>query len=257
MNPRKAKEGAPEELDSAKGKESKRSKLEPSSSDQLPSSYGETIVMLVPVDPTIAHVYWDVSPEDMERSGSAPTALRVYDIHGRVFDGTNARGFFDVDIELDDRSSYVSLPDTEGSCQVDLGFITEDGGFVALAQSNSVQTPKSAPSARGEHEYLFVRGDYEEVQVVPQDTPTHPPDDLEAQPAEEDAGPTEIARAPAGEDLPENRPAGQSEGQAEPLAEQTGDVSGTRPTGAPAGEAEKTDLTEWSERNFTSGLSSN
>jgi hypothetical protein len=150
--------------DSGPPRKSKRHRNEPTTGDLLPSSYDETIVMLVPVDPAVAHVYWDVSPADLERSGSAQTVLRFYDIDGEAFDGTNARGFFDMDIELESRSSYVSVRGTQRSFQVDLGFIDEHGEFVTLARSNTVQRPRSAPSTRKQERYMRVTDDYEETQ---------------------------------------------------------------------------------------------
>jgi hypothetical protein len=196
----------------------------PEDAGALPSTYGETMVLVVPVDPTVAHVYWDVSPADLERSGSAQAVLRFYDIDGEDFDGTNARGFFDLAVDLAARSSYASLGGTARSCQVDLGFVAKDGRFVTLARSNTVQLPRSGPSPRKEDRYIVVRGD-----------------------EEEEAAQGERASTDKAEQTFRREP------------EVGVPVSVDRPTIAARAESQEEtneDLTELSERSFESGLSS-
>jgi len=147
----------------------------PTGPGDLPDSYGETRVVLLPVDPYLVHVYWDVASGELEGAKKplgedyrrAQATLRFYDITYIMFDGTNAHSSFDVDIELQARNWYVHLWSPEKSYCVDLGFRTEDGRFVSIARSNIVETPRAMPSIRVEERYMLVEGDYERVEIVP------------------------------------------------------------------------------------------
>ena len=57
----------------------------------------------MPVDPDRLCVYWEVTDDGIARARAglgaggpgAWLALRVYDVTGRIFDGTNAHSYFD------------------------------------------------------------------------------------------------------------------------------------------------------------------
>jgi hypothetical protein len=270
MNQRSADGAWLERSGSAKGSEPNRFETglpgdqndDPSSSSSLPSSFGETNVMLVPVDPTTAHVYWDVSPADLKKSGSAQAVLRFYDIKGESFDGTNARGFFDVAIDLGAGSSYASLGSTEGSCQVDLGFMREDGRFVTLARSNTAQRPRSAPSTRREERSMLVTGGYDQVQLFPQGPMAAPGEsslDQATRRVDHSAGqegePGRLAEQPLHAEAREKEP-GRFSSQSGPTATDPSGASTIRSKGSGHQQVQEADLTEWSETSFKSGLSS-
>ncbi|MGH7424773.1 MAG: DUF4912 domain-containing protein, partial [Candidatus Methylomirabilales bacterium] len=144
------------------------------STGELPSSYGEARVVLLPVHPHLGHVYWDISPGDLEKAESARAVLRFHDLTGVVLDQMNAPESFDVEIELEARNWYVQLPTPERSYRVDLGFRTQDGRFDSIARSNTAETPRSGPSMKREDRYLLVTGDYEQVKLLPPEGPDGP-----------------------------------------------------------------------------------
>jgi hypothetical protein len=105
----------------------------------LPDSYGETRVVLVPVDPYLVHAYWEVTPEKIReargRFGQADqrsqARLRFYDISGVASEGTT-RSYFDVDIQLQARNWYVHLQNPQRSYFAELGFATDSGVFFCV-----------------------------------------------------------------------------------------------------------------------------
>lgn len=250
----------------------------------LPDSYGDTKVVLLPVDPYLVHVYWDVAPGELEKTkthlGEGPqhvqATLRFYDITSIIFDGSNAHSVFDVDIELQARNWYVHLWSPERSYCVDLGFRTKDGRFVPIARSNVAETPRAWPLERGEERFMLVTGNYERVEILPQQigcriSNLQPPTSSIPHPAshirsagqtEHDAAekerPTEPQRA---------RPIDSAELLRRKLAEfyrlrrwgkppLQPPFPPTRSLLDPLEEGSHLDLTEISERKFTAGLSS-
>jgi len=135
----------------------------------LHDSYGETRVVLLPVEPYMVHVYWEVSSETLEKAKDglggdrrSRTALRFYDVTNILFDGTNARSFFDVYVELESRSWYVHLWSPDKSYFVELGLKTEDGRFCPLVRSNVANTPSAWPAPQVDEQGAAVQGNPEE-----------------------------------------------------------------------------------------------
>ena len=148
----------------------------------LPESYGETGVVVLAVDPCVLHVYWEVTSGELKKArdklgeayGRSQTILRFYDITNIIFDGTNAHGSFDVDVDLLEKKRYVHLWSPEKSYSVDLGFKTRDGQFVALVRSNTAETPPGGLAPEAEALYGLVAGDYDLIRAAsrPVDEPS-------------------------------------------------------------------------------------
>jgi hypothetical protein len=135
----------------------------------LPESHGETMVVVLAVDPCVLHVYWEVTSGELKKArdklgeayGRSQAILRFYDITNIIFDGTNAHGSFDVDVDLREKKWYVHLWSPEKSYFVDLGFKTGNGQFVALVRSNTAETPPGGLAPEAEARYGLVAGDYD------------------------------------------------------------------------------------------------
>ncbi len=133
--------------------------------DVLPESYGRTRVVLLPVDPYLMHVYWEITPRDMEqarrrtRGLQYQAALRFHDISETPSDRANSQNQFDVDIELAPGNWYVRLWSPEKRYFVDLGLRTEDGNFMKIARSNVAATPRAQPSNHIDEHYLPITVD--------------------------------------------------------------------------------------------------
>lgn len=125
--------------------------------DDLPWSYGETELVLMPVDPFLIHAYWDFSPKDWEeiQARRRPVILRIYDVTMIQFDGTNAHHYFDVPVILEAQNWYVHLWSAEKSFCADLGWLLPD--FQPIVRSNVIQTPRAGVSIFEESRWIEVR----------------------------------------------------------------------------------------------------
>lgn len=147
----------------------------PKEPSEFPHFYEHPRVVLLPVNPYLVHVYWEVAPGDLKEIKKllgrpalrAQPVLRFSDITCIIFDGTNVHSQFDVDIDLGAGNWYVHLWGPGKSYFVDLGLRTADGQFHPLARSNIAETPRAWPSGRAEETYMLVEGDYHRVEAVP------------------------------------------------------------------------------------------
>ena len=127
----------------------------PSVDGTVPTGYGKTRIVLLPVDPYLVHVYWEVSGSGtrfvqalIEAGALRPQAvLRFHDVTAMPVGGVRAEGSFDVDVDVESRNWYVRLLSPEKSYVVDLGFRGEDGRFHRISRSNRGRTPRAWPCA--------------------------------------------------------------------------------------------------------------
>jgi len=240
--------------------------------EELPDIVEETEVVLLAVNPYLVHVYWGIAPHDLEELGRvfsrlgprAQPVLRFYDIPQVDFDGANAPGWFEVEIDLQARNWYVHLESPAKTYCVALGLRTEGDGFQCLARSNVAETPRAWPSDKVEESYLVVEGDYPRVEtVVPLEEAAEGVKTLLDPPSagEQEGG---EGKGPEPRELEFFRTAAPPERERK-LAELFRQLGWERPGFAPKAEAtgdpqpptrERADLTEESERNFRAGLSS-
>jgi len=143
-------------------------------SEELPDSVEETKVVLLPVNPHLVHVYWEIAAHDLEEvnrifSRLGPRAqpvLRFYETAHADFDGANASRWFEVEIALGAGSWYVRLESPARFYCIDLGLRTEGSGFRRLARSNVAEIPRVRPSDRTEESCLLVQGDYSPAETL-------------------------------------------------------------------------------------------
>jgi Domain of unknown function (DUF4912) len=106
--------------------------------DELPDSYGHPRVTLMVVDPYLIHAYWDIDIASLPRQTSS-AVLR--------FQVASERSF-EVDVDLRVRNWYVHIESPAKSYYAELGVKTAAGGFLSLATSNRVRTPRAWPIAQ-------------------------------------------------------------------------------------------------------------
>jgi hypothetical protein len=107
-------------------------------------------VVLLPVEPYLVHVYWDVAAADLEnaqKNFSPPWTGRpiliIYDVSGRYRD--NPRHVFETEVKLHIPKCYVPLSNPTGSYIAELGLRFRNGQFVLLARSNFAHMPRAWP----------------------------------------------------------------------------------------------------------------
>ena len=115
---------------------------------ELPNLANETRVVLMVVSPYLVHVYWDLDAKSAPPA--APASLRFHD----ATEGQPSSSF-DVPVNLDTKSWYVPLWGPARRYSVELGLNRPDG-FVSLARSNSVETPRAWPVAEVRERFLRV-----------------------------------------------------------------------------------------------------
>jgi hypothetical protein len=140
----------------------------------LPASYDTTRVVLLPVEPYLVTVYWELSPGDLRKvsrlsrthARKAEAVLRFYDVTRGIRGSKNVPGFFDISVDLKAGNWYVHLWSAEKSYFVELGIRTASGRFLPIAASNTAEVPPARPSPHSDEDYLLVTGDYDIVKRV-------------------------------------------------------------------------------------------
>jgi len=133
--------------------------------DNIPWGYGEDRVTAMAVDPDRLYAYWEVTEDALQAAraglgragGSAWLNLRVYDVSGRLFDGSNAHSYFDHRVERHDRQWFFTIGKPSSSACVEIGLRSEEGYFVKIARSGRVEFPRREPVSGGPLEWLRVR----------------------------------------------------------------------------------------------------
>jgi hypothetical protein len=130
----------------------------------LPGGYGETRIVLLPVDPYVVHVYWDLSGSDKRRVKllvedeplPLKAVLRFHDVTAQPVRGFHAAGSFDVEIKIESCNWYVRLLSPEKSYIVDLGLRGKGGRFHRIGRSNRAGTPRAWPCEEAEEHLMRV-----------------------------------------------------------------------------------------------------
>jgi hypothetical protein len=138
---------------------------------ELPLCYGDTKVILLVRDPEWIFAYWEINDDTRDKhnlirgSHNKTLALRVYDVTGMDFNGSNALRHYDVIINDYAVSWYLRMPEVNRSWCVDMGYYHETkGDFVTLARSNIVKTPAGTISSSVDEEWMRVTsGQYAEI----------------------------------------------------------------------------------------------
>src|SRR5262245_21069795 len=132
----------------------------------IPWGYGNDRITAMAVDPARLYVYWEATDSAIAaaRAGLGPAGerawlnVRVYDITGRLFDGTNAHSYFDHRVERHERQWFFVIDKPTSTTCVELGLRSEEGYFVKVVRSGRVEFPRNEPVGGGGTEWLSVRG---------------------------------------------------------------------------------------------------
>ncbi|HVZ74585.1 MAG TPA: DUF4912 domain-containing protein [Polyangia bacterium] len=131
----------------------------------IPWGYGVDRVTAMAIDPRRLYVYWEVTDAAIATARKALGAagagawlnLRVYDITGRLFDGTNAHSYFDEGVSRDDRQWFFEIGKPTSTTCIELGLMSAEGYFVKIVRSGRVDFPRDAPAPEAAVEWLTVR----------------------------------------------------------------------------------------------------
>ncbi|MDA8100131.1 MAG: DUF4912 domain-containing protein [Nitrospiraceae bacterium] len=138
----------------------------------LPGEYGEERIIMLPRDPEYAFAYWEIPQERIDRERAllghdSRLCVRVYDITGVHFDGSNATAYFDQDVYEHVGSWYFNLQRPGRSFCADIGLRTSDGRFLVLARSNAMSMPSGEVSDVLDEEWMSIEEDFVKLYGIP------------------------------------------------------------------------------------------
>lgn len=115
--------------------------------ETLPAEYGENSITLMTVDPNKLFAFWEVR-KDTLAIYTGNLNIRLYDVTGVDFDGTNANNYFDIPVNERIGSWYIDVG-PEKEFITDIGIVNPQGIFSTIARSNKVSTPRRTISEEG------------------------------------------------------------------------------------------------------------
>lgn len=148
----------------------------PLSEMELPKAYGIDRLILMVRDPHWLYAYWEISATKQEEFdsnfgvgawNSSRPVLRVYEVAGEEFNGSNAISYTDIGIGEENDNWYINVGKPNRTFCVDLGRIFPDGRFVTLLRSNTVTTPRESLSECLDEEWMWIEGIYNALNKVP------------------------------------------------------------------------------------------
>ncbi len=130
---------------------------------ELPRSYGQDSLVLLPRDPRWLFAYWELREETVRRarvaSAMGKPMLRVYDVTDIHFTGFNAHRQVDVDVKLETTNWYINVPEGGRLYLAEVGFLAKDGRFTPMARSNTIGVPPDSLSPLLLDQFVTVRVD--------------------------------------------------------------------------------------------------
>lgn len=129
----------------------------------IPSTYNETRVGLILIEPQLAYSFWEISDKDRaafnETSKSGKLFLRVHEMSCVVCEDNNLPDFFEIPIEIDDNSWYINLPSYNSKYYIEfINFMY--GEEKILAKSGIIESPAKTIDNIDE-DLLFLTGVYD------------------------------------------------------------------------------------------------
>jgi hypothetical protein len=135
--------------------------------EPLPWGYGECVVRALTVDPGHLFLYWEITDQGIEAArrrlpaseadDGAELCLRVYDVTGRIFDGTNAHHFTDVAVDRRQRQWFLPLAQPGSEHCAEIGLRAAGGAFARIARSRKAALPRGEPWPRASETWMTVR----------------------------------------------------------------------------------------------------
>lgn len=126
--------------------------------EQIPSSYQSDRLVLLPVNPHLVYLYWDLSQETYEKMiKSGNTVVRLYDVTYIIFDGKNAHRIFEAGVDLGVcRNYYFHVPCANADYVAEIGYKDQER-FIPVLRSNFCKTPSDSPSETSRQRW-FIKG---------------------------------------------------------------------------------------------------
>jgi hypothetical protein len=142
-------------------------------SGELPMGYNEEKIAILSRDPYVAYAYWEATPARIERDKAwfgwdSKLCVRIYDITGVQFDGRNATGYFDQEVEDRVGSWYFDVGRPSHSFCADIGLLSAEGRFLTIARSNYITMPRDGVSDVIDEEWMLVDEEFWKLYGYPE-----------------------------------------------------------------------------------------
>lgn len=116
---------------------------------ELPASYGESRIVLMPRDPQWAYAYWEVSEshkQSVRNQGGQQLALRLCDVTDLDQVSRLPHSVQEYLCDEQAREWYLPIAVSDRDYRVEIGYRCADGRWLVLARSTPVRVPPIYPS---------------------------------------------------------------------------------------------------------------
>ena len=129
----------------------------------VPGGYGEDRIVIQVRDPWWVHSYWEVTLNTIANLKKdlgdlfyrSKRILRVYDVTGINFNGSNANRYFDIEVPDYSSNWYIDTAGPGRSWCVEYGLLLPDNRFIMVMRSNVTSTPLDGPSWITDEEWMI------------------------------------------------------------------------------------------------------
>lgn len=144
------------------------------SNRELPNGYGHDRIVLMVRDPYWLQAYWEITNAAVDRAqaalreewhGAKPT-LRVLDVTSEDTTSSVESHVGDIEVVGGANNWYINVSDPPRSFRVDIGYLTRQGRFFALAHSNVVNTPRAGLSDVIDENWVSVQEQFEKIYAM-------------------------------------------------------------------------------------------
>jgi uncharacterized protein len=133
---------------------------DPMQTEEPPHTYDINRVVILPIDPKFAFIYWEVRQDTIDSVVSAfgpgKLTLRVYDVTNIEFNGYNAHEWWDMDVHHRFGTWYLRHNKSDRNLMVDIGIRGNDGNFHAIYRSKAIYFPRDFMVGPGKILWMLV-----------------------------------------------------------------------------------------------------
>ncbi len=114
---------------------------------ELPASYGRTKISVLVRDAEWLFAFWEIAENTREslelsrNSNNYTLVLRLYDVTGIEFTGSNAHSIEDIPVNDYTSSWYIHVPKPGRRYIVELGVLSNSGGYQSITRSSAIEMP--------------------------------------------------------------------------------------------------------------------
>ena len=132
---------------------------DPMLTEEPPQSYDMNKVVMLPVDPKFAFIYWEVRQDTLDgvlHAFGGKLTLRVYDVTNVDFNGYNAHEWWDMDIYHRTGTWYLRHLKSDRNLVVDVGVKSHDGNYHVISRSRAMYFPRDFMVGPGKILWMLV-----------------------------------------------------------------------------------------------------